>query len=540
MVNAQTASAGSAGSGSGQPANVADLVHEAAAGEPGHPALVQITDGARMTWAELDAAVDRQAVALAGAGVVAGDRVLVRLPTSIDFCVAVFGVLRLGATVVLVGPGLVARELDGVLASSGAAAMLATGADPVAADAAARAGTRLLAPDRPAGSAPSAGSPPPPAVTRGGEDPAVIVYTSGTDGEPRGAVLSHRALLANARQCAALRPAPVTPADQVLLALPLFHVYGLGPGLLQVALAGATAVLADRFDARECLDALARYRVTSVVGVPPMYRAWLALGTDEVRRGFATVRLLTSGAAPLAPDLLAAVTAATGLPLWEGYGLTETGPVLTSTLVGGTPMPRSVGRALPGDPDGPCPVGPVELRLVDATGAPLAGIPEVDEDATGTGLVCARGPNLFSGYWAGPDTAPVDGPDEEGWFRTGDVGYFDPDGELYLVERLGDLIIVNGFNVYPHEVERVLAEHPGVSEAAVVGVPDAATGEAVRAVVVPVPGAAVTEEELGAHCAARLARFKRPTAIRIADSLPHTSTGKLTRRLLREAVTLPG
>jgi long-chain acyl-CoA synthetase len=220
--------------------------------------------------------------------------------------------------------------------------------------------------------------------------------------------------------------------------------------------------------------------------------------------------------------------------VFEGYGLTETGPVLTSTLVGGVAKPGSVGRALPGVPSRG--VAPVELRLVDAGGRPLP-TDEDDEDAGGTGIVAVRGPNLFSGYWPdgafGPAELPGLGP---GWIRTGDVGYLDADGDLHLVDRVDDLIIVNGFNVYPREVEDVLLEHPGVREAAAIGVPHGRSGEAVRAVLVAAEGMSPSVEEIVEHCARRLARFKVPVEVALVDSLPHLPTGKLARRALREGI----
>ncbi|MGH4014167.1 MAG: AMP-binding protein, partial [Pseudonocardiaceae bacterium] len=366
----------------------------------------------------------------------------------------------------------------------------------------------------------------------GGEDLAVLAFTSGTSGDPRGVMLSHRALLANLAQCAALRLAPMTAADRVLLALPLFHSYGLGPGLLQVANSAATAVLVERFDAEETLQAVHRHRVTVVAGVPSMYQAWLRLPPDRLAAGMRTVRLFSSGAAPLEPAVLAGIRELTGLEVFEGYGLTETGPVLTSTLVGGIAKPGSVGRPLPGVPS--LGVDPVELRLVDAGGRPLP-TDEDDEDAGGTGVVAVRGPNLFSGYWPdgafGPAELPGLGP---GWIRTGDVGYLDADGDLHLVDRVDDLIIVNGFNVYPREVEDVLLEHPGVREAAAIGMPHEVSGEAVRAVLVPVEGEQPSALEIVEHCAARLARFKVPVDVALVDSLPHLPTGKLARRVLRE------
>jgi long-chain acyl-CoA synthetase len=501
--------------------NVADLVRTAAETDPDHPAVVEAASGHRLSWGALDASVDAAAAAFAAAEVHAGDRVVVRLPGAISYCIAVFGALRAGAVVVPVGRGAAPHELAEVLTGSGAAVLVAGTDDDLAAETADRAGALLLAPPEPVD---PADDPVPPFATQGcGEDLAVLAFTSGTSGTARGVMLSHRALLANVTQCARLRPAPVTAADRVLLALPLFHVYGLGPGLLQIASAGATAVLAGRFDAAESLAAIRRHRVTTVVGLPPMYRAWLKLGDDQLRAGFRTVRLLTSGAAPLDRALTEAFRNATGLGIFEGYGLTETGPVLTWTLVGGVPKPGSVGRPIPG----------VELRLVDSDGTPLgpgdAGFGEDDEDDAGTGFVAARGDNLFTGYWPSGEG----GPDAQGWFRTGDVGFLDADGDLHLVDRASDLIIVSGFNVYPHEVERALLEHPAIAQAGVVGMPHEDTGETVRALLVLTGGATLSAAELAAHLVPRLARYKIPTVVEVVDELPVTATGKLARRTLR-------
>jgi long-chain acyl-CoA synthetase len=485
--------------------NVADLVSASALRGPQHAALIDVVSGAQYTWSQVDAAVNAQARALADAGVSPGDRVVVRLPTGPEFCVAVFGVLRAGGVVVPAGPGQPLRELERLIADSGARLLLGDGGG---------AGIDVMGP--PALVVADELEFPP---IGGGEDLAVLAYTSGTSGVPRGTMLTHRALIANVDQCAALRPAPVTAGDRVLLALPLFHVYGLGPGLFQVAGAGATAVLLERFDADTALAAVREHRITTIVGVPPMYQAVLAMPAERLRDSLSTVRLFTSGAAPLSKGVLDAMRNAVGLPIYEGYGLTETGPVLTSTLVGGHPKPGSVGRPLPG----------VELRLVDTDGRVL----DQDEDEPGTGLVSVRGANLFSGYWPDGDHGPA----ADGWFRTGDVGYLDAEGDLHLVDRAGDLIIVNGFNVYPHEVEKVLGELEQVVEAAAVGVPDERTGESVKAVLVVNEGAELDADTVIQHCAARLAKFKVPTVVEFASELPHSATGKLSRARLRLPLT---
>jgi long-chain acyl-CoA synthetase len=262
-----------------------------------------------------------------------------------------------------------------------------------------------------------------------------------------------------------------------------------------------------------------------------MYQAWLAVadaeGSDAVlRRAFAAVRVASSGAAPLPAETWTAMRDRAAVTVWEGYGLTEAGPVVASTLVTGRAKPSCVGGPLPG----------VEVVLRDTAADEDADGPAPDRDAgtedgdEGPGEMWVRGPNLFSGFW--PDGA--DGPDADGWLATGDLAYRDADGDLHLADRRSDLVLVSGFNVYPAEVERVLDAHPGVRESAVVGVPDRRTGAAVRAVVVREPGVAVTAEQLREHAAASLARYKVPTSVYFLDHLPHSLTGKVSRARLRE------
>ncbi|MDS0132599.1 MULTISPECIES: AMP-binding protein [unclassified Amycolatopsis] len=493
---------------------VGGLLTRAAATWPEHPAVVETGTGRSLTYREADAAAQAQARRLADAGVGPGDRVGLRLPTSVDFVIAFFGALRAGAVVVPLSPQVPGPELEKLLEHSGAKVVVQRDAEGDLPD-----GVSGLTP----GVDPDGGGDFPD-TGRAGEDIAVISYTSGTTGPPRGVMLSHRALLANLEQISAVEGV-LEQDDRVLITIPLFHVYGLGPGLLQATAVGATAVLSERFEAQRTLDDCAEHRVTSITGVPTMYGEFAAFGADELRRGLATVRRMTSGAAPLHPKVLTAIREATGLDVYEGYGLTECAPVVTSTLVTGYPKPGSVGRPLPG----------IELRLVDSDGTDQAvpldpdDVDDVFEAEGETGLVSIRGANLFSGYW--PDGGH--GPDDEGWFRTGDVGYLDTDGDLHLVDRANDLIIVNGFNVYPREVEEVIGQLPEVAEAAVVGVVDERSGEAVKAVVVPSAGAALSEQQVVDHCAAHLAGYKVPHLVEFAESLPHSATGKLRRLRLR-------
>ena len=482
--------------------NLADVVRRASATSPAKPALV--TADRTLTWAELDEQVDRVAGGLLERDLARGDRVAILLPNSIEFALSYFAVLRAGLVAVPLNISYTASEVDYQLSDSGARLVIT---DPTLAAAAGSADVLLV------GSAdwdalftgPSYDGDPGAAD----EDLAVLLYTSGTTGRPKGAMLSHRALLANLEQLGRLDPPVVAADDVVLLVLPLFHVYGLNAGLGMTAAAGATGVLAERFDPVDTLALVREHGVTNIIGAPPMYVAWSML--PDLRESLAHVRLAVSGAAPLPAEVLSTVVESSGRQVYEGYGLTETAPVLTTTLCSATAKPGSIGRPIPG----------VELRLTDENGL------DVEDDDPGE--IAVRGPNLFSGYW--PDG--IGGPDSSGWFFTGDVAYADADGDLFLVDRVRELILVSGFNVYPREVEDVLATHPDVAEAAVIGVPHPYTGETVRALVVPRPGARLDPAAVIEHAAVRLARFKCPTSVEIVDELPHSATGKVAKGKLR-------
>jgi long-chain acyl-CoA synthetase len=488
---------------------MSSLVRDAARRRPGAPAVV---DGdQRLTWADLDAAVDRAAAGYAARGLVPGDRVAVQLPNGAPWLRAVLGALRAGLVVVPVNTAFTDPELEHVLTDSGAALLVA------GADRAALAGVPVC-------DGPPDGDGEPPTVPADPDRLAFLAYTSGTTGRPRGAMLTARALRANQEQCLALDPPPVREDDRVLLVLPLFHVYGLNAGFGLVAATGACAVLQPAFDPRASLALMAEEGITAVPGAPPMYQAWLAAadaaGSDaELRRAFAGVRLASSGAAPLPAETWTAMRRRADVTVWEGYGLTEAAPVVTSTLAVGRAKPECIGGPLPG----------VELELRD-TADTLERPAREHLTEEGPGEIWIRGANLFDGYW--PDGGG--GPDRDGWLGTGDLAYRDADGDLHLVDRRSDLVLVSGFNVYPAEVERVLDAHPAVAESAVIGVPDRRTGAAVRAVVVLRPGRTATAEELREHAARSLARYKVPTSVHFLPSLPHSLTGKVSRARLRE------
>jgi long-chain acyl-CoA synthetase len=322
-------------------------------------------------------------------------------------------------------------------------------------------------------------------------------------------MLTHRALIANIEQVAAARTAVAEPDDIVLMLLPLTHVYSLAGTLGALTRAAATGVLVEGVGVRDALALVKQYGVTNVPAAPALWSAWSS--SPDAVESLSELRIAFSGSAELPPEVQHRVHTLTGWYVHEGYGLTEASPGVSSTVVSGRAKPGSVGQPFIG----------IELRLVDDDGLDL------DPTDGDPGEIWIKGDNLFSGYWPDGDG----GPDADGWFATGDVAFVDEDGDLHIVDRRKDIIIVSGFNVYPHEVEAVLLQHPGVQDAAVVGVPDDRTGEAVKAYVVV--GSSLTAdqftEQLRAHTATRLARFKRPTTIELVAELPHSLSGEVAR-----------
>jgi malonyl-CoA/methylmalonyl-CoA synthetase len=463
---------------------------------PDRPAL-WAGDRGWVSRGDLDAAGARVAGRLRRAGLAAGDRVLVSAATSVDLVVAYLGALRMGLVVVPVNTAYREREVARIAGDARPAAAVVD--DPERGRWARRAayGDMLVAGpevDLPDGD-------PPPLDSSGPGDPALLCYTSGTTGAPKGAVLAHGNLLSSAE---ALRLAwRWTPEDRLVLALPLFHVHGLGVGLHGTLLAGASAVLLPRFEVDAVLDAARDHRASLFFGVPTMY-ARLAGSPRAGELG--RLRLCVSGSAPLPPTVFQRLAERAGQRVLERYGMTET-IMNVSNPYDGERRPGTVGLPLPG----------VELRLA-------AG----DE-----GEVLLRGPNVFSGYWGNPE-ATAEAFDPDGWFRTGDLGSFDERGYLRIEGRSRELIITGGFNVHPREVEELLLEHPGVAEAAVVGIPSEEWGEQVAAFVVPTdPSSPPDREELLAFAAGRLAGFKRPRALHYLEALPRNALGKVMKHELR-------
>ena len=466
------------------------------AAAPGAPVLIT-GDGRTVGAGEFEEATRRAAGKLAGAGLVPGDRILWSTASSVDAVVSHVAALRAGLVVVPANTAYTQREIAFIVDDVRPAAVVAD--DPVRAGWAAAAARQPLVVDDPSlGSLPDRQPGRLDAAAPG--DPALIGFTSGTTGAPKGAVLSHRNLqAATASVVAAWR---WTPDDRLVHCLPVFHAHGLAVGIYGTLLAGASAVLLPGFDPGAVLDAADRHRATLFFGVPTMYHR-LAASARVVELG--GLRLCVSGSAPLAADLHRRIAEAAGTAVLERYGMTET-LMNVSNPVEGERRPGTVGFPLPG----------VEVAL-----AP-------------DGEILLRGPNVFDGYWERPAaTAQAFLPADDGgrpWFASGDLGSVD-DGYLTIRGRSKELIITGGFNVYPAEVEDVLAGHPAVVEVAVTGTPSEEWGEVVTAWVVT-DGRAPTPEALAAFAGDRLAPYKRPRIVHVVPELPRNALGKVVRGML--------
>jgi len=346
-------------------------------------------------------------------------------------------------------------------------------------------------------------------------DLAVLQYTGGTTGRPKGAMLTHRNLVANAHQTVAWDPA-IRPGHDVNLAVvPLFHVFGLTFCLTCTTLIGGMVVLIPKFDLDLVLDAIRKHKPTLFPGVPPIYQQ-LAAAPESKKAGVGAIRTSVSGAMKLNRTTVDAFRAGTGGQLVQGYGMTECSPVIMANPLDGNARHVSVGAPLPG----------TEARIVDEHD-PRRVLP-----IGYPGELIVRGPQIFSGYWNQPGETG-ESLSRDGWFRTGDIAVMSPDGFFTLIDRKRDVIIVDGFNVYPSEVENVLSAHPGVAEAAVVGISDSGHGEVTIAYVIP-REPAPSPRELIDHCAQHLAEYKVPAFIELRPELPRNMLGKVLRRVLRE------
>jgi long-chain acyl-CoA synthetase len=494
---------------------------------------------AQLNYGEIKAQVDRLATALARLGIGKGDRVGIMLPNCPQYLISFFAIVRLGAIVANVNPLYTPREVEMVARDSGMRAIItldvlagivrhiqtnsqiehiittsleanstglqAAGPTPAGTLAFAELIAGVDGPDLPRVEIDPAG------------DVAVLQYTGGTTGVPKGAMLTHANLFAATLQCSVWSSYFVERGNErFLLVLPFFHVYGLVVGAIFGVWCGAMQILIPKFDVNLLLGAIERHRPTFFPGVPTLFISLLNhpgarnAGLDRVRR-------FNSGSAPLPLEVLEQFEQMSGAVLYEGYGMTETAALATTTPTLSRRKPGSIGL----------PVTGTDCKIVDLkTGARELAVGEAGE-------LCVRGPQVMKGYWNMPkETAAAM---RDGWLYTGDVARMDEDGYFTIVQRKKDMIIVSGFNVYPTEIEDVLFTHPAVKEVAVIGVPCAYRGEAVKAFIILKAGVAAATEELIEYCRARLTRYKVPSFIEFVESLPKSAIGKVLRSELQDA-----
>ncbi|MEU8900513.1 AMP-binding protein [Nocardia sp. NPDC048505] len=492
-------------------ANVVDRIWQHAVTDPHRIALR--TPSEELTYGELI----RRAACFGGrlrrSGLEPGDRMVLIAPTRPEFVIAYLGAQIAGVVAVTMNTMATDHEIDWVLADSGASLVVdwhsGTGAGAVAA---AKHGVRyeMLAP----GVGVVAESMLPEPMSRRPDDTAVLLYTSGTTGKPKGVELT----VANLTHTAGvyIDQLGLVPDDRVGTGLPLFHVFGQAVALLTALSLGCPCSLLDGFTPAGMLDLVRDHRLTIVAGVPTMWSAMLQAGADHGPDDLRSLRLAASGGAALRPDLVEAFGQRYGCRLSQGYGLTESTGAATYMAPDRQYPPGSVGQALPG----------TEIEIRDNGGSVLP--------VGAVGAIYLRGPSIMKGYWRRPEetAAELSG----GWLATGDLGHLDSDGCLFVVDRLKDLIIRGGYNVYPTEVEEVLYGHPGIAELAVIGVPDVRYGEEVAAVVVPRPGHSLTAEEIRDWAKQRLSAYKVPHRFAFVDALPLGPTGKVLKRAVDRSV----
>ena len=488
--------------------NLASIVADSAAETP--EAVAVRLGPLELTYAELDDRSARLASLLRENGLQSGDRVGVMLPNVLEFPISYYGVLRSGGVVVPMNVLLKRREIAFYLEDSGAKLLLAWhGFSEEAREGAAEAGVELIEVE-PEAFAELLGDREPTvelAATEE-EDTAVILYTSGTTGKPKGAELTHFNLSRNS-DISARTTSNVQAGDVVLGALPLFHSFGQTVSMNASLRVGATLTLLPKFDPGAALEIMQRDRVTHFYGVPTMYGALLH-HPDREAYDTSPLRICITGGAPMPVEVLRGFEQAFGCEVLEGYGLSETSPVASSNHPGRPRKPGSIGT----------PLEEVEMRVVD----------ENDEEVPQgeVGEIVIRGHNVMKGYWQRPEAT------EEamrgGWFHSGDMARVDEEGYFFIVDRKKDLIIRGGYNVYPREVEEVLYEHPKIREAAVVGVPHPEWGEEIGAAVVLHEGEELPPEEVSAYVKERIAAYKYPRVVWFLDELPKGPTGKILKR----------
>lgn len=495
---------------------VVHMLADTAAGCPEREALVAGAE--RLNYRETLACVAGFARELSG---LKGERVAILLPNGIDICIATYAAHAADAQVVPLNPLYTLRELEAILADATPSVLIYDAGKQALIESLAQrlrvprsfaidAGAGRLTKWR--GDGATLPEPLPSA-----DDLAFVQYTGGTTGRSKGVNLKHGAVAVNISQREGLLPTG-REGERILCVMPLFHTYALAMGLHLAAYCGATLVILPRYHPHEVLRALVAEKITIFPGSPTIFNGLMA-HADFATTDFSRVHTCYSGSAPLPVETLKRWENAVGCAILEGYGQTEAGPVLTYNPVNGIRKPGSVGIALAG----------TEVQIVDTE----AGTRVLS--AGEHGEIRARGPQIMSGYRNRPqETAEAL---RDGWLYTGDIGEFDADGYLYIRERKNDMVIVGGYNVYPREVDDVLFMHPAVQDAAAIGIPDAYRGEVVRAFVVLRQGVGTTVEELLAHCARNLAKYKVPESISILDALPKTTLNKTDKKALREKLT---
>ncbi|MDN5668311.1 MAG: long-chain fatty acid--CoA ligase [Renibacterium salmoninarum] len=495
--------------------NVASILRNSAAAHP--DAIAIKLDDIELSYAALDQLSAKLAGMLAAKGIAKGDRVAIVSPNIPQMPVVYYGILRYGAVVVPLNPLLKSREVayhlqdsqtslvfawEGVLAEVAPGAE-AAGADLISIDA-------LLIPTLSGHEALS------PITEAAGDDTAVILYTSGTTGRPKGAELTHSNLLGNAEVSRSLHDVGV--GDVIFGGLPFFHIFGQTCALNEAIMSGATVTLLPRFDPAKALEIIQRDQVTIFEGVPTMYIGLLRV-PDRERFDLSSLKVAVSGGAALPLEVLREFESAFGAPILEGYGLSETSPVVSFNQRDGIRKAGSIGTAVRG----------AQLRIMNDDGEPVA--------AGEVGEMAVAGPYVMKGYWRNPEATAA--AIRDGWFYTGDLARQDEDGVYFIVDRKKDMILRGGYNVYPREVEEVLYQHPAVAEAAVIGRPDPDHGEEIIAVVAlkaDASGAVPPErlaEEIRDFVKDRIAAYKYPREVRIVEALPKGPTGKILKREIK-------
>jgi long-chain acyl-CoA synthetase len=491
--------------------------------------------GTTFDFARLEARSEKMAASLAAHGVKKGDRVALMLPNCPQYVVSFFATIRLGAIVTQLNPMYVEREIEHVLKDSGAGTIVVysdaylrvknvmerTALENVVVVDLKGEPENLETGHASFGEFVAQGVDPAPRVRIDpAEDVAALQYTGGTTGVSKGAMLTHRNLVANVQQALGLLvddPAAFSNNQGIVGILPMFHIFGLTCVMLFGIRLGLNQLLLPRFDVDEVLKLVKEHEPVMFCGVPTMYMALNSSGPDLKQHGFDKVRIYNSGGAAMPNNVRQAFEEKTGRPVFEGYGLSEASPVTHFN-------PPFVGRGREGSIGVPLPS--TDARVVDVeTGSEEMPVGE-------SGELVIKGPQVMQGYWNMPEeTAETL---KDGWLHTGDVARMDEDGYFYIVDRKKDMIVAGGYNVYPREIEEVLFEHEEVAEAVAIGIPDEYRGETVKAFVVRKPDGGVTEEEILAFCKERLAPYKTPKAVEFRDELPKSTVGKLLRRVLTE------